>query len=117
MNNGLASALGSWSALDAEARDCNSRLQELRKQRKSLSGAITSHLSDSGHPPGSILKLGGQKLRFTSTSVKQPLTLAIVRRALGRCIEGEEDIETIMSLVQEERGKVTVLDLKRMRPE
>ena len=115
MTTPLTHELYQWNALDKQTRECFTKLQTLRQNRKSLASKITMQLSEKGHKPGTVLRFEGESLRFTHTHVLNPLTVGAVRRGLARCIEGEDNITAIMAVIQEERGKSSALDLKRLR--
>ena len=101
MEKTISEALEIWDQADNESKECYNRLKTYWEKRRAAAVTLQQVL----HKDNVLLSYRSQNFRFTKSEVRKPLTMAAVRRGLKKCIEGDENIDAIIAVIQEERGK------------
>ena len=111
MEETISEALETWNQADKESRECYGRLKLFWERRR----AATATLQEVLQKDNVLLSYRSQNFRFVKSEVRKPLTMAAVKRGLKKCIEGDENIDAIIAVIQEERGRETRSSLCRMK--
>jgi hypothetical protein len=113
MDDSIRSALLEWESIDAESKTCYVRLKTLWNDRKLAIAKVKDALEEKGYDNSVVMNTGTSRIKFSNSTVRKPLTIASVRRGLAKCVDGEDSIEAIIAVIQEERGRVCRNDLCR----
>lgn len=107
----ITEALETWNQADADSRECYGQLKLFWERRRAATAALQQVLQKDNV----LLSYKSQNFRFVKSEVRKPLTMAAVKRGLKKCIEGDENIDAIIAVIQEERGRETRSSLCRMK--
>ena len=100
MEKRISEALEAWNQADTESKECYGKLRVCWEKRK----RATETLEEVLEKDNVLLNYNSQRFKFVKSAVRKPLTIGAVRRGLQRCIEGDENIDAIIAVIQEERG-------------
>tara|TARA_Y100000389_G_scaffold205084_1_gene262908 strand:+ start:15724 stop:16077 length:354 start_codon:yes stop_codon:yes gene_type:complete len=113
MEDSIRDALVEWESIDAESKACYLRLKALWEAKKLATTKIEAALEKNGYDSSVVMNTGTSRIRFKNSIARKPLTITSVRRGLARCVDGEDSVEAIISVIQEERGRVCRKELCR----
>lgn len=105
MDKNIATELEKWNAADTASRKCYRQLQNLWAARKAASDSLNTMLDFTEPRRSLILNLESTSFKCSRTLVQKPLTIRAVKRGLEKCIDGEENVNAIINVIQAERGK------------
>lgn len=105
MDKNIAVELEKWHTADTASRKCYEELRNLWSVRKDASDSLNTMLARTEPNRSLLLNLESMSFKFSRTVVRKPLTIGAVKRGLEKCIEGEENVNAIINVIQAERGK------------
>ena len=111
MEETITEALETWNQADVDSRECYVQLKLFWEKRRAATAALQRVLQKDDV----LLSYKSHNFRFVKSEVRKPLTMAAVKRGLKKCIEGDENIDAIIAVIQEERGRETRSSLCRMK--
>ena len=101
-----------WVAVDTQLKALNEQAKRLRERRGELADNIHIHV-DTHNLANAIVNISDGKLRFSSIKQTAPLTLKYVEKCLHECIEEDEQVAHIMSIIKQSRSVTVAPDIKR----
>jgi len=97
----------SWVHYDNEIQKQNSILKELRLQKSETQTILLDN------PTHDTINISDGRLKFSQTTVSQPLSLQFVSSCLSDLIRDPEQVTQIMEHIKDKRNKKTELTIKR----
>jgi hypothetical protein len=96
-----------WVHYDNEIHKLNKTLRELRLQKYETQTLLLAN------PTHDNINISDGRLRFSQTTVSQPLSLQFVTSCLSDLIRDPEQVTQLMEHIKDKRNKKTELTIKR----
>jgi hypothetical protein len=109
---GFENQIKQWVQVDNQIKEFNDRIRDLREKRNTLEKNITTYAS-SNNLSNSSIKIGEDKLKFSTTRVPEPLTFKYLEKTLGEIIKNESQVQVIMNHLKQKRDIKVVPEIKR----
>lgn len=102
-----------WVKLDNYIKTTNKKLQESRKEKNEIGQAINDIVYKNNWQHAEI-EISDGKLKFNEVKVTSPLTFGFLKECLSHFIENEEQLNTIITYIKEQRQIKYNKDIKRV---
>jgi hypothetical protein len=96
--------------IDDVIRKKEAEIKELKSQKKPCEGFIIEYLDKIGE---SVIEITGGKLRKSRTETKGTLTQDIIKKAIDEKVKDPDQVQQILSLMENMRPKKERVNLKR----
>lgn len=101
-----------WVVVDNHSKQLNEKLRELRVVKNDLKKEIFKR-SEENNLKNATINITDGRLRFVEVKQTSPLTMKYVEKCLKECINNEEQVETLMSYIKNNRQYKYVPEIKR----
>jgi HD superfamily phosphohydrolase len=101
-----------WVVLDNQIKSYNDKLKELRTKRENIEQKLSQHALNN-NLMNSVIKTSDSKLKFVNTKITSPLTFKYLEKSLGEIIKNNEQVNTIVNYIKNNRENKVVPELKR----
>ena len=101
-----------WVVLDNQIKSYNDKLKELRTKRENIEQKLSQHALNN-NLINSVIKTSDSKLKFVNTKITSPLTFKYLEKSLGEIIKNNEQVNTIVNYIKNNRENKVVPELKR----
>ena len=101
-----------WVVLDNQIKSYNDKLKELRTKRENIEQKLSQHALNN-NLMNSVIKTSDSKLKFVNTKITSPLTFKYIEKSLGEIIKNNEQVNTIVNYIKNNREQKVVPELKR----
>ena len=101
-----------WVSIDDSIREYNSKLKELKDEKKSYEQNILNYLEKIGE---NVIEISDGKLRRNVSKTKGALKHEIIQSALTDCVNDSEKAFQMTNYIMNKRPIVERINLKRTR--
>ena len=101
-----------WVSIDDSIREVNSKLKELKEEKKSYEQNILTYLEKIGE---NVIEISDGKLRRNVSKTKGALKHEIIQSALTDCVNDSEKAFQMTNYIMNKRPVVERINLKRTR--
>jgi hypothetical protein len=101
-----------WVATDNKIKKYQEEIKKERSKRSALTAVILNK-ADEANMEHAVIEITDGKLKFQNMRVTAPLTFRFLEECLNECINGEEQVKTIIAYVKSKRGVKFVPEIKR----
>ena len=102
--------LQQWVAIDDQLKLLNEKTKLLRDNKSKLSQTILYHAQ---HNNLDSLKIGSEKIKFSTAKIHQPITLKYLATCLKNIIKNEEQADKIINYIKDKREVTNTFEIKR----
>ena len=114
MDEKFRDALKRWEEADRESKIEYAKLKEIRGRRKAAADELVERLGRRNQSTPVVISYNSQRFRMVESTTRKPLTLSAVRRGLEKCIQSQDDVNALLSVIQGERGVTTSCGVERI---
>lgn len=100
-----------WILADNENQLLNEKIRQVRDRKNKLSQQILYHAKEKKI---NSLKLGSEKIKFTTSNVYQPITLKYLETCLKTIIKNEDQVSKIIEYIKSKRDVKSTFEIKRL---
>jgi hypothetical protein len=101
-----------WVAIDNQLKQTTDKIKLIRLEKNKMESSILNYVETNNLSKATI-NISDGKLKFINVKQTAPLTLKYVEECLKKCIRNNDQVQTIMTYIKDERNEKYVPDIKR----